>query len=96
MRRLEWAAVLFWLVAGAVVWNGVFDLHVTRGVKEYLFRQARHELGLGPPVTPEGVMRQTVRDGAVAATLWGGAVAGAGLGTVLLVARRRGPRDSLR
>jgi hypothetical protein len=95
VSRVERAAVVFWLLAGFAVWNGVFELHVTRGAKEYLFRQARHELGLGPSVTMGGVMRRTARDGAVAATLWGGAVAAAGVGTVLLVAGWARRRDTL-
>lgn len=62
-----------------VVWNGFFDILVTRGVKEYLYRAAEHELGRGPAVTMDRIMAQTVGDASVTASLWALLVGGAGL-----------------
>jgi hypothetical protein len=81
------AWVVLWLIIAAVVWNGIFDLLVTRGVKEYLYRQAEHELGRGPEFTMPEIMNQTVRDATVTASLWALFVAGAGIITVYAVRR---------
>ncbi|MBI2221933.1 MAG: hypothetical protein HYU53_12090 [Acidobacteria bacterium] len=88
-RLWPWLGV--WLLVSAVVWNGVFDILVTRGVKEYLYRQADHELGRGPRVTMHEIMDQTVRDAAVTASLWALLVGGAGAVTVLRLSRPRSP-----
>lgn len=81
------AWVVLWVIVAAVVWNGVFDILVTRGVKEYLYRQADHQLGQGSAVTMHEIMDQTVRDAAVTASLWALFVGGAGLVTVYAVRR---------
>lgn len=73
-----------------VVWNGIFDILVTRGVKEYLYRSAEHELGRGPAVTMNQIMGQTVADAAVTASLWALFVGGAGL-AILLARREEAP-----
>jgi hypothetical protein len=86
-RRARWLIAL-WLALGVVVWNAAFDAVVTRGVKEYLFRQAAHEAGRGEPVTMREVMDQTISDAAVLASVWTLIIAGAGLGTVVLLSRR--------
>jgi hypothetical protein len=80
--------VVLWLALGIVVWNGVFDAIVTRGMKEYLFRQAAHDAGRGAAVTMREVMDRTIPDAAVAASLWTLLIAGAGIGTVVLLSRR--------
>jgi hypothetical protein len=82
-RRFLW----LWLGIGVIVWNGIFDLLVTRGVKEYLFREAAHELGRGEQFTLREIMNQTVSDAALAASGWAIAIAGAGLITVVLCTR---------
>jgi hypothetical protein len=76
-----------WLALGVVVWNGIFDLLLTRGVKEYLFRQAAHDLGRGERFTMRQIMDETIADAVVTASLWALAVAGAGLLTVVLCTR---------
>ena len=83
-----WPWLVFWLLVSAAVWNGVFDILVTRGVKEYLYRQADHELGRGPRVTMHEIMDQTVGDAAVTASLWALFVGGAGVLTVVRLSRR--------
>jgi hypothetical protein len=67
------------LILVIAVWNGFFDILVTRGVKEYLFRAAEHELGRGPAVTMNQIMAQTVADASVTASLWALLVGGVGL-----------------
>lgn len=71
-------ALLLWLGVAVVVWNGAFDLLVTRGVKEYLYREAEAELGRGPRVTMREIMDQTIHDAAITASLWALFVGGAG------------------
>jgi dUTP pyrophosphatase len=61
-----------------LVWNGFFDILVTRGEKQYLLSQARYELGLGPRVTMDEIMTQTVADARRIATLWAAIVFAAG------------------
>jgi hypothetical protein len=80
-RRL---AIALWLVMAVVVWNGLYDLRITLGVRDYLMTQALHDAGRGPEVTISDAMRETVRDAVRVASLWGGIVLGAGLITVRL------------
>lgn len=56
--------------AAFLVWNGIFGLLVSRGEKQYLLDQARHELGLGPAASLPGRMRVTIRNGVVEAGRW--------------------------
>lgn len=84
MRR---ALVALWLVIGLVVWNGIFDLYVSRGAREYGQKAAEADLGQSPPVTMAGVMGQAKHDGVVAASLWAGLISGCGWLTVWLPGR---------
>ena len=84
MRRL---AVVLWLVLGAAVWNGFFDLYVSRGAREYGQLRVEHELGRGPEPDMKEVMGRAQRDGAIAATLWAVLVAAAGVGTFWMARR---------
>jgi len=79
--------LIVWIGIGVVVWNGVFDVLMTRGVKEYLYRQAVHELGRGERVTMLEIMDKTKADAAVKASIWAVLVAGAGILTVILCTR---------
>lgn len=79
MRRL---AVVLWLVLGAAIWNGFFDLYVSRGAREYGQLRVEHELGRGPEPDMKEVMGRAQRDGAVAASLWAVLVIAAGAGTL--------------
>jgi hypothetical protein len=75
--------VILWVVLSAALWNGVFDILVTRGVKEYLYRSAEHALGRGPDVSMNVIMDQTVRDAVVTASAWALLIGSAGLYTSL-------------
>jgi hypothetical protein len=76
------AALILWLVVAGALWNGVFDLYVSRGAREYLQRQAEFELGRGPEPAMAAVMAHAQRDGVIAASLWAAVILGAGTATV--------------
>lgn len=69
-RRALVVSYLLCLGAAFLVWNGIFGLMVSRGEKQYLLDQARHELGLGPVASLPQRMDGTIRDGAREATRW--------------------------
>ena len=74
--------MVLWLVLGAAIWNGFFDLYVSRGAREYGQLRVEHELGRGPEPDMKEVMGRAQRDGAVAASLWAVLVIAAGAGTL--------------
>ena len=86
MRR---ALVALWFVVGVAVWNGIFDLYVSRGAREYGQKAAEADLGLGPRVTMADVMNHAQQDGAVAASLWAAVLGGCGWATTWLASRAR-------
>jgi hypothetical protein len=90
-RRARWVLV-GWLGVAFVVWNGFFDLLVSRGEKQYLLAQARYELGTGSRATMHEVMSRTIGDAVPVATLWSAFVWFAGAGTTLLLTRSRSAR----
>ena len=81
MQRSRWFTVA-WIVLAAAVWLGMFDVLVSRGVKEYLYRHAEHELGRGPEVTMPEIMGQTIRDAVIDSSAWALLVGGAALLTI--------------
>ena len=86
--RSRRAAVAIWIVMAIVVWNGLSDLRITLGVRDYLLKEALHEAGRGPAVVMADAMRATVRDAVLVASLWASIVLVAGLGTVRLLRTR--------
>ena len=86
-RTRLWLAL--WIVVAIVVWNGVYDMLLTRGVKDYLLREALNQAGRGPAVTLSEEMGIAVRYAAWMATLWASSIMLAGLAT-LRSARRQG------
>ena len=85
--------VLLIVLTSLVVWNGMFDILVTRGVKEYLYRTADHELGRGDAVTMGEIMGQTVRDAVVTASGWALFVGGAAALALRLGRRQNSGRN---
>jgi hypothetical protein len=69
-RRALVVSYLLCLGTAFLVWNGIFGLMVSRGEKQYLLDQARHELGLGPVASLPTRMDGTIRDGAREAPRW--------------------------
>ena len=57
-------------VLAIVVWNGIYDVLVARGVKEFLFRHALSEAGAGPVVPLAAVMHTTVVRATGVGILW--------------------------
>lgn len=85
-RARRWA-IGFWIVMAVVVWNGLYDLRITLGVRDHLMKQALHEAGRGPAVTVAEDMDATVKDAVLVATLWAGIILAAGLVTVVMLTR---------
>jgi hypothetical protein len=80
-------AIGFWIVMAVVVWNGLYDLRITLGVRDHLMKQALHDAGRGPAVTLADDMDATVKDAVLVATLWAGIILAAGLATVVMLSR---------
>jgi hypothetical protein len=74
-----------WIILAAVAWLGMFDVLISRGVKEYLYRTAEQQLGRGPAVTMPEIMGQTIREAAIDSSLWALLVGAAGVLTVYRV-----------
>jgi hypothetical protein len=88
-RRAWLAALGFWALVAFVVWNGFFDLFVSRGQKHYVAAHALHELGRGPRVTIDEVMSGTIADAVVWSSLWAALILAVGLGWTAFVSRQR-------
>ena len=71
-----------WIVVGVAIWNGFFDLYVSRGAREYGQKQAEFELGLGPQPSMALVMSNAKHDGLVMSTIWAVGVVAAGFATI--------------
>jgi hypothetical protein len=80
LSRPERVAVAVWVLLAVVAWNGIYDVLITRGVKEYLLRHAMHEAGRGPDAT--------VSEAIWIATLWASVILLAGLWTVRTFSKR--------
>jgi hypothetical protein len=84
---MRWA----WVLLAVVVWNALYDLRITLGVRDYLLQQALHEAGRGQAVTIAEAMEATVSDAVMVASLWAAIILAAGLWTVRIL--RRDPRS---
>jgi hypothetical protein len=82
-------AVGLWLVLGVALWNGIFEMMVVRGVKEYLFRAALFDAGRGPLTPIAHVMDPAIYHATWVATLWSSVVMLAAMMTIRWV--RPGP-----
>ncbi len=87
-RRRRAIAYGLCLFSAVLVWNGIFGLMVSRGEKQYLLDQARHELGLGPQAQLPTRMRDTISRGANEATRWALVVFALGAASVWLATRQ--------
>ena len=90
LRRRERLLVGVWVVIGIVVWNGVYDFVMFRGVQAYLFRNALHQLGRGPDSPMKLFMDNVIYDAIWIATIWAGAIVLAGLLTIRTLSQRPG------
>lgn len=80
---------IVWLGAGAIVWNGVFDLYVAEGAREYLQVVAEAHAGFRAERPMADIMMWWQHEGAVAASLWAAFVVGVGWATIWLRGRHR-------
>jgi hypothetical protein len=86
LTRRERIAVAIWIVLAVVVWNGIFEMQVVRGVKEYLFHAALYDAGRGPLVPIAQVMDPAVYHATWVATLWASIAVLAGMLTLRFAA----------
>jgi hypothetical protein len=82
-------------VLSVVAWNGVYDLILTRGIKDYLLRSALHQAGRGPEVSMTALLDTTVWEAFWLSTLWASILLLAGLWTIRAVSRSRGAAGHL-
>jgi len=89
LPRRESIAVAGWLVLGVALWNGVYDMIVGQGLREYLFRSALHDAGRAPRVSVSAVVDPYIADAVLTSTFWASLVVLAGLVTIKCMRRRR-------
>ena len=82
LPRRERILVGVWISLGIVLWNGVYDMTLGEGIKEYLFRSALHDAGRGPQVTIAAVLDPFIFDAVWVSTFWASLVMLAGLVTI--------------
>jgi hypothetical protein len=70
LLRRQRIAVAVWVVLVSALWNGIFEMMVVRGVKEYLFRAAQYEAGRRPFTPIAEVMDPAIFHATWVATLW--------------------------
>jgi hypothetical protein len=85
LARRQRIAVIVWVAIAVVAWNGLYDLRITLGVREYLMKAALHDAGRGPVVILSDAMHETVSDAVLVASLWGSIILLAGLGTIRML-----------
>ena len=88
LTRRERALVSLWVVLAILLWNGVYDMTLGEGIKEYLFRSVLYEAGRGPHVTIASVLDPFVFDAVWVSTFWASLVMLAGLMTIRTMRRR--------
>jgi hypothetical protein len=82
LARAQRMAVALWLVLAVLLWNGIFEMMVVRGVKEYLFRAALFDAGRGPLTPIAQVMDPAIHHATWVATLWSSVVMLAAMMTI--------------
>jgi hypothetical protein len=85
LTRAERIATAIWLVLAVIVGNTVYDLLVTRGLKEFKFRVAQHDAGQGPEASLADLMAVTVYDATWIGLFFGSIVLLAGITTIWLL-----------
>jgi hypothetical protein len=69
-RAVVWLAAAVWLAGAGVVWNTVFDAHITRGARDYVDHQQAFADGRGPRVDMAQAMSAARSEGLRAAWGW--------------------------
>jgi hypothetical protein len=88
MRAARVLAVL-WLVLGVAIWNGFYDLYVSRGAREYGQLRVEAERDHTPEPDMMAVMSHAKRDGLRAASIWAALVVAGGWATIRMSAPAR-------
>ena len=83
--RRERLALGLWVLLALFVGNGIYDVLVARGIKEFLFRHALSEAGAGAAVSLREMMHTTVLRAAAVGVLWSGLVLLVGFTTMRLL-----------
>ena len=92
LPRRERLLVGVWVALAVALWNGVYDMTLGVGIKEYLFRSALHDAGRGPRMAMAAVLDPFVFDAVWVATFWASLVLLIGLFTIRLLRRGNGHR----
>ena len=87
-RRRQRLAAGLWVLLVVALWNGIFEMMVVRGVKEYLFRAALFDAGRGPLTPIAQVMDPAIYHATWVATLWSSVIMLAAMLTIRLVNSR--------
>lgn len=87
LTRREHALIGLWLVLALLLWNGVYDMILIEGIKEYLFRSALSEAGRAPRVSIASVLDATVFKAIWVSTFWASLVLLAGMVTIRTLRR---------
>ena len=87
LTRRERVLIGVWLVLALALWNGVYDMTLGEGIKEYLFRSVLHEAGRAPHVSIASVMDPFVFEAVWVSTFWACLVLLAGLVTIRTLRR---------
>jgi hypothetical protein len=78
-----WVSAVLAIVTGGLIWLLVFDLWLGQVERQYLWDQARAELGQARRVSLKSMMDQATREGAWIASAWAllvvAAIIGAGV-----------------
>lgn len=93
LPRRERLLVGLWLCLAVALWNGVYDMTLGVGIKEYLFRSALHGAGRGPRMPIATVLDPYLFDAAWVATFWAALVLLGGLMTIRVLRLADGPDD---
>lgn len=83
--RREGALLGLWVVLALLLWNGIYDMTLGEGIKEYLFRSALHEAGRAPRVSIASVLDPYIFDAVWVSTFWASLVMLAGLVTIRIM-----------
>ena len=94
LTRRERALAGLWVVLAIALWNGVYDMTLGEGIKEYLFRSVLHEAGRAPRVSIASVLDPFVFEAIWVSTFWASLVMLAGLVTIRAMRRNDSVQDT--
>ena len=81
----ERLALGLWVLLAAFIGNGIYDVLMSRGIKEFLLRHALSEAGVAPAVPLAPLMHTTALRAAGVGVLWAGLVLLVGCATMRIM-----------